>query len=268
VASSSPLSRVDVGARFASFARRHLISMILLAVAALALGLPVSRASTDDPVIAGRTSYAGARTQIVSTSGDGLDASTSEQDALYAGVSGYNAGSGDGVVGASASGYGVEALTQTGSAGVFGVSSGRGSGVEGLGSGANGVYGHSNSPTASGVYGENLSGAGYGVAGRVAGGRGVAVLADDESGSGVALRTTGRLQLLNRSGLATVAAGHAVTRVPVVGVTAKSMVIATVQQAGGFAVQAAVPAAGSFTIHLNKAAPGSSTVKVAYLVLD
>jgi len=268
VAPSSLSSTVEVRARVAGFARRHLVSGILLGVAALALGVPVSRASTDDPVVAGRTSYTGARTQIVSRSGDGLDASTSEQDALYAGLSGYNAGSGDGVVGASASGYGVEGLTQTGSAGLFGVNSGRGNGVEGLGSWANGVYGHSNSPTASGVYGENLSGAGYGVTGRVAGGRGVAVLADDESGSGVALRTTGKLQLLNRSGIATVAAGHSAKRVPLAGVTARSMVIATVQQTGGFAVRAAVPAAGSFTIYLNKAAAGPATVKVAFLVLD
>jgi hypothetical protein len=268
VAPTSPSSRVDVRGRLTSFARRHLTSVILLGVVVLVLGVPVSRANTDDPVIAGQTSYAGARTQIVSGSGDGLDASTTEQNALYAGLSGYNAGSGAGVVGAGASGYGVEGLTQTGSAGVFGVNSGRGNGIEGLGTGANGVYGHSNSPTASGVYGENLSGAGYGVAGRVAGGRGVAVLANDASGSGVALRTTGKLQLLRRSGIATVSAGHSTKRVPLAGVTAKSMVIATVQQSGGSAVRAAVPAAGSFTIYLDKAATGSTTVKVAYLVLN
>ena len=265
--SPTSLSQAPENAAFGRFVRRHLLSVILLGVAALALGVPVSRASSGDPVIAGQTAHVGTRTQIVASSGDGLDASTSDPDALYAGVSGYNAGRGTGVEGASASGYGVEGLTQSPAAGVFGFNSGRGNGVEGLGSGANGVYGHSNSPTASGVYGENLTGAGYGVSGRVAGGHGVAVLADDGDGSGVALRTTGRLEFLNRSGIVTVAAGHTSTRVPVHGVTARSMVMATVQQTGGFAVQAAVSAAGSFTIYLNKAPSGSTTVKVAYLVL-
>jgi hypothetical protein len=266
--SPSSLSQAPAKATFGSFVRRHLLSVILLGVAAFALGVPVSRATSGDPVIAGQTAYAGTRTQIVANSGDGLDASTSEPDALYAGVSGYNAGSGDGVEGASASGYGVKGLTQSSAAGVFGFNSGRGNGVEGLGSGANGVYGHIDSPTASGVYGENLTGAGYGVAGRVAGGHGVAVLADDAGGSGVALRTTGRLEFLHRSGIVTVASGHTSKKVPVLGVTAKSMVMATVQQTGGFAVQAAVPAAGSFTIYLNKAPSRSTAVKVAYLVLS
>jgi hypothetical protein len=268
MASSSSSSRVPLEARFGGFVRRHLIAVILLGVAALALGVPASHANSGDPVIAGQSSYAGARTQIVSGSGDGLDASTSEPDALYAGISGYNAGSGDGVEGASASGYGVEGLTPSRASGVFGFNSGRGDGVEGLSSGADGVYGHTNSPTAGGVYGENLTGAGYGVAGRVAGGQGVAVLADDADGSGVALKTTGKLQFLNRSGIATVASGHSSTTVPVRGVTAKSMVLATVQQTGGYAVQAAVPAAGSFTVYLNRAPSGSTTVTVAYLVLN
>jgi hypothetical protein len=248
--------------------RRHLVAVFLLGVAGLAFGVPASQAKIGDPVVAGHITYAGTRTQIISRSGDGLDVSTSAPDALFAGLSGYNAGSGDGVEGASASGYGVEGLAQSPAAGVFGFDSGRGNGVEGLASGANGVYGHSNSPMASGVYGENLTGAGYGVAGRVAGGQGVAVLADDADGSGVALQTTGRLQFLNRSGIATVASGHTSKTVPVRGVTAKSMVVATEQQTGGFAVQAAVPAAGSITIYLNKAPPGSTTVKVAYLVLN
>jgi hypothetical protein len=51
-------------------------------------------------------------------------------------------------------------------------------------------------------------------------------------------------------------------------VTASSMVTATVQQTGGYFVQAAVPAAGSFTIYINKAPVSPATVKVAYLVLN
>jgi hypothetical protein len=268
VTPSSSLNRVPGAPRFVGFVRRHLVAVTLLGVAALTLGVPASQANNGEPVVAGHITHAGTRTQILSRSGDGLDVSTSEPDALYAGLSGYNAGSGDGVEGASASGYGVEGLAQSPAAGVFGFNSGRGNGAEGLSSGANGVYGHSNSPMASGVYGENLTGAGYGVAGRVAGGHGVAVLADDADGSGVALRTTGKLQFKNRSGIATVASGHTSKTVAVRGVTARSMVVATVQQTGGFAVQAAVPAAGSFTIYLNKAPLGSTTVNVAYLVLN
>jgi hypothetical protein len=266
--SPSPLSQVPVKTTFGELVRRHLVSLILLGVAALALGMPASQASSGDPVVAGRSTSTGTRTQIVSNSGDGLDASTSDPSALYAGLSGYNAGSGDGVEGASISGYGVEGLAQSPAAGVFGFNSGRGSGVEGLSSGANGVYGQSNSRLAGGVYGENLTGAGYGVAGRVAGGTGVAVLADDADGSGVALRTNGKLQFLNRSGVATVAPGHTSKTVRMLGVTANSMVVATVQQTGGFAVQAAVPAAGSVTVYLNKAPARSTTVRVAYLVLN
>ena len=268
MASVGSVNRTPVNARLEALLRRHLVGVILLGVAALALAVPDSKANTGDPVVGGHISYAGTRTQIVSSSGDGLDASTSEPNALYAGLSGYNAGGGDGVEGASASGYGVEGIAHSPAAGVFGFNSGRGNGVEGLSSHANGVYGHSDSPTASGVYGENLTGAGYGVAGRVARGKGVAVLADDADGSGVALRTTGKLQFLNRSGITTVASGHTSKTVPALGVTAKSMVMATVQQTGGFAVQAAVPTAGSLTIYLNKAPAGSTTVKVAYLVLD
>ncbi len=45
------------------------------------------------------------------------------------------------------------------------------------------------------------------------------------------------------------------------------MVMAMVQQTGGFYVKAAVPAAGSFEIYINKAPVSPATVKVAYLVL-
>jgi hypothetical protein len=265
---SSSLNRLPASASVGGFVRRHLASIILVGVAALALGVPASHANAGDPVIAGRVNAAGGRTQVVSSSGDGLDASTSEPDALYAGVSGYNTGKGDGVAGASVAGYGVEGVTQTAAAGVFAFNSGRGNGVEGLSSEGNGVSGHTNSPTASGVYGENLTGGGYGVAGRVAGGHGVAVLADNTNRSGVALRATGKVQFQNRSGIAVVAAGHSSKTVRMHGVTARSMVMATVQQTGGFAVQAAVPAAGSFTVYLNKPPSGAITVKVAYLVLN
>ena len=150
------------------------------------------------------------------------------------------------------------------SPGIFGSNSGSGSGVEGFSANGNGIRGNSNTSTASGVYGENLSG-GYGVAGR-SNNAGVAVLADNTGG--VALRTTGKLEFQNRSGVTTVASGSKSKVVSLSGVTANSMVIATVQRTGGFFVQAAVPAAGSFSIYLNKAPVSPATVKVAYMVLN
>ncbi len=71
--------------------------------------------------------------------------------------------------------------------------------------------------------------------------------------SGVALRTTGKLEFQNGSGVTTVASGVKSKNVSLAGVTTNSMVIATVHRTGGFFVQAAVPAAGSFTIYLNMA---------------
>ncbi len=141
-----------------------------------------------------------------------------------------------------------------------------GNGVYGYSAELNGVYGHTASPTASGVYGENNQG-GYGVAGRTTNG-GVAVLADDADGTGVALRTTGKLEFQNRSGIVRVASGQKSITVTLAGVTATSMVMATVQQTGGFYVKAAVPAAGSFKIFINKAPVSPATVKVAYIVLN
>ncbi|MDQ3165820.1 MAG: hypothetical protein M3Q17_06650, partial [Actinomycetota bacterium] len=85
---------------------------------------------------------------------------------------------------------------------------------------------------------------------------------------GVALRTTGKLEFQNRSGIVRVASGQKSITVTLAGVTATSMVMATVQQTGGFYVKAAVPAAGSFKIFINKAPVSPETVKVAYLVLN
>jgi hypothetical protein len=116
------------------------------------------------------------------------------------------------------------------------------------------------------VYGENING-GFGVAARTYNG-GVALLADTADGTGTALRTTGKLQFQNRSGIATVGSGSKSVTVTLAGVTVSSMVTATVQQTEGYFVQAAVPAAGKFTIYLNKAPVSPATVKVAYLVLN
>jgi hypothetical protein len=46
------------------------------------------------------------------------------------------------------------------------------------------------------------------------------------------------------------------------------MILATVQQAGGFYVKYAVPATESLTIFINKAPISPATVKVAFFVLE
>jgi hypothetical protein len=46
------------------------------------------------------------------------------------------------------------------------------------------------------------------------------------------------------------------------------MVLATVQQGGGYFVRSVVPTSGSFTIFINKDVPSNHVVKVAYFVLN
>jgi hypothetical protein len=88
--------------------------------------------------------------------------------------------------------------------------------------------------------------------------------------SGVALRTIGKLEFLDRSGTATVAIGQTNKVVNIAGVTASSMVLATIQQnKSGYWIRAAVPGSGKITIYLNKATTDTSgSVKIAYLVMS
>ena len=210
--------------------RKTFITLVLLGILAM-IAIPVANADNGDPVRAGMKTTATASTIVDTTQGTGMAGTTSSLATESVGVLGNNTGAGPGVWGLSAN--------------------------------SNGVFGRTTSSTASGVYGENNFG-GYGVAGRS--GDGVGVLA--ESTNGVALRTTGKLEFQNRSGVTTVASGTKSKTVSHAGVTTNSMVIATVQRTGGFFVQAAVPAAGSFTIYLNKAPVSPATVKVAYMVLN
>ena len=192
-------------------------------------------ADDGDPVILGAFNTASSITQVDNLGpGNGLHATTGDPNQLAAAVYGDNYGGGNG--------------------------------VEGRSFRANGVYGRTSSSTSSGVYGLNNYG-GFGVAGRATSG-GVAVFADDADGSGVALRTTGKLEFQNRSGIVTVASGKKSITVTLAEVTTTSMVMATVQQTGGFYVKAAVPAAGSFKIVINKAPVTPETVTVAYLVVN
>jgi hypothetical protein len=137
-------------------------------------------------------------------------------------------------------------------------------------SGGNGVFGLSDSNTASGVYGQN-DGSGFGVAGRAIDGTGV--LAD--SANGTALSVSGKAQF-SRSGLVTITYPATSKVVSGVSLTAKSLVIATNQKyVAGVYVVAAVPklsgSSNSFTIYLSKA-PGTSaapkSVTVAWQAIE
>jgi len=214
------------------FLRRNLGGIIVLGIL-VALTGTAAKAADGDPMLVGRVFFSSNTTGVETNIRYGLAGGSSDPGQSFAGVIGYNNGGGNGVEGDSTS--------------------------------SNGVYGHTTAPFASGVYGENNFG-GFGVAGRATS-NGVAVWADAD-GTSVALRTTGKLQFQNRSGIVRVASGQTSITVPLAGVTASSMVTATVQQTGGFYVKAAVPAAGSFKIFINKAPVSPATVKVAYLVLN
>lgn len=222
--------------------RRALIGGATLAAAAViaeTVNPSTARAATGDPVVAGWFVSATDKTSISN------DGSSSQTDGT--GLEVYGAGFGGN--------------------GLFAQSFGSNAAVEADANGAaNGITGTSGASIASGVYGENTGG-GFGMAGRVTNG-GVAVLADSAGGTGVALRTTGTLQFQNRSGIATIASGRKSVTVTLAAVTATSMVTATVQQTGGYFVQAAVPAAESFTVYINKAPTTPATVKISYLVLN
>jgi len=164
------------------------------------------------------------------------------------GVEGF--GNNNGVLGESNT-YGVQGFTTTGS-GVYGHNSGQ------TGIGVNGSTGG----TGSGVYGQ-ATGSGTGVYGDTTDGTGVLAHSTD----GTALWVNGAAHF-SQSGLAVVPSGSKSVMVTMAGVTAASMILATVQQAGGFYVKYAVPASGSFTIYVNKAPASPTTVKVAYFVLS
>jgi hypothetical protein len=151
-----------------------------------------------------------------------------------------------------------------------------------------GVRGFTDNRSGSGVRGENFAGgtgvtgvginkgtgvmgiagaAGTGVYGTVGAVSSIGVLAENGAG-GAALKVNG-VAAFSRSGLLTVAAGGSSATVTGVGLTAASLVLATLQQhTAGVYVLGAVPdlSSSSFTIYLSKA-PTAST-KVAWFVVN
>ena len=73
---------------------------------------------------------------------------------------------------------------------------------------------------------------------------------------------------IRTAGTAVVASGQNKVTVSLAGVTATDMVLATVQQSGGYFVKFAKPASGSFTIYINKAPVSPATVKAAWFVIS
>jgi len=169
------------------------------------------------------------------------------------GVSAYSTAS-DGVYGESSAGRGLHGVGAQ--EGVMGECAG-GTAVKGASWSGRGVWGQSNSN--DGVFGHSETGVG--------------VNADSTSGS--ALLVTGRAEF-SRSGVATISypSKSATVSVPGPLMSAKTLVLATIQGAGiaGVSVQAASASAGTsnLTLLLNKA-PGSSTtpksVKVGFFVI-
>lgn len=86
------------------------------------------------------------------------------------------------------------------------------------------------------------------------------------SNTQVGLRVNGRVQLVNRSGKASISAGRSSKAVSVSGMTSGNYAFAVLNgNRSGIYVRAVVPAAGKITIYLNKAV--SSTTSVAWMVL-
>jgi hypothetical protein len=159
--------------------------------------------------------------------------------------------------------------------GLFGLTedSSTGYGVEGQTVKGTGVYGHNTGSTGIGVWGKT-GGVGSAVYGEATA-NGAGVFGDTVNGTGVQARSTNGVALnvlgkakFSRSGLAFVPSGTNHVTVNMSGATTGSMILATVQQRGGFFVKNVVPASGSFTIYINKAPASPKTCIIAYFVLN
>ncbi len=268
----------------------------LVAHAAQTLARPLAtRAANGDTMTAGHTFTASATTGVSTTSGHGLQGTSSEAYAtgVYGensseygyGVAGRNTSQGGtGVWGDSSSGKGVGVYGSTGESmavrGVAGsgygvyATAGTGTGVYGSSYNNTGILGYSGSafpPAAlanTGIYGYADSDASArGVTGQSTAGVGLYGLAT----TGYALRTDGRIKLDKSSGSTTITAGSkSKTITPGVDVTTSSVLLATLQgSAGGTTTvhRAAINAtANTFTIYLT--AKATVNVKVGWILLS
>lgn len=258
-------------------------------VAANLVGGGVGEAATDVslPVLLGKSNTTSGTTTVTSRLHTGLSGHAQVNN--QAGVAGFNTGAGInsfGVLGHSVHGTGVNGVSQhsngivgnaatvgfsgvagidfcktKGAQGVYGQSN-LGDAVLGVSFGGTGVVGHSRTPGQSGVFGQDAAPhGGNGVSAQSH--NGTALFAT--SVKGVALHVDGRARFKN-SGVAAVSAGQRTKTVSVPGMTASSLVLATIQDPqNGVFIEGAKPAAGSFTITLSKNA--ASSLPVAWFVL-
>ncbi len=235
-------------------------------LAATAIEPAATLAGVDGDVILGASNAATAPTTI--------DNSTADIDAFGATA----AGDGVAVRAQTANGTGVHATVTAATGlsgnpiGVVGEVNGvdTGFGVVGTadigvsGSGNIGVIGDSATLGGAGVFGYGEA-AGCGVYGAVGGAPpapalAVGVYAVATEPTGTALRVNGKAQF-SRSGRIAVAAGRTAVVKLVPGVTASSIVIATLQRAAtGTWIRAAVPSTGRFVVYFNRALPATTVV--------
>ena len=167
----------------------------------------------------------------------------------------------DGVLGLSSGENGVHGVTSAdGQSGVYGVdqSANNGAGVYGESTNGNGVHGKTSGVNQSGVWGEDnsVSPGGYGV------------YAHSENGE--ALRVDGVASFL-RSGLVSIGAGKKSVTVTGVGLTASSLVLATLQNSlTKVYVESVVPdvSASSFVLNLSKAVPPGHSANVGWFAVN
>ena len=162
----------------------------------------------------------------------------------------------------------VGGTTSDSNAAVYGTNSGAAAGVLGQSATGYGVHGSATSDTHAGVMGDN-TGMGAGVTGSGPN-RGVHGLSS--TGVGVLAEGATALQVngpavFQRSGLATVLAGSKSVQVTGVSLAAESLVLATVQGRGKTVVQQVVPdpAGSSFVIYVNKT---TADTPVAWFVVN
>jgi hypothetical protein len=225
------------------------------AAVSLASGAAPAAAASDGnggPVLLGDTNTATATTTITNAARGAFSGNTSANGG-HSGVHGNDTSTkgGYGVAGNSTNGTGVQGTTSAdGRSGVAGIDA---SGLD-LSSGVSGTstigFGVSGScPNGVAIYGESTNG--YGVY-ATSGGTGLLV-----QGKSV---FQGMTEFSN-SGVATVKKNDKSVTVKVAGITAGSIVLATLQELhAGLAVAAAVPAAGSFTITLTGKVPVDTKV--------
>jgi len=225
---------------------------------------------TDDTTVLWLETTDGTAVHGQATTGWGVEGVATGTDFSGIGVYGHAANGGKGVLGESAWGTGVTGNSPSGF-GVFGQST-SGTGVFGQSTNATGVIGGSNSGT--GVRG--ISTSGFGVIGISTSGTGVYGIST--SGTGVAASSTSGRALdvagkahFNRSGTATVTAGHKSVTVTVPGgLTGTPLCFANLRSyrsgIGVAAVRSNYPSAGKIRIYLTRVV--SSATSVAWMVMD